>query len=341
MNGLSALIVVAVLLGTAWLGAGVAGQEMLFGVVIPYAAIAVFLLGLVYRVVRWARAPVPFRITSSSGQQTSLPWIKAEKLESPPDAKWTIGRMALEVLFFRSLFRNTKASLAPGQKLLQQSDRLLWLGALVFHWSFLIIFLRHLRFFLEPVPVFVQWLERIDELFQVAVPTLFLTDVAIVAALVYLLGRRFFNPLVRYISLAADYLALYLLLGVALSGILMRYFTRVDLLAAKELALGLVTLRPTVPEGIGLAFYVHVFFVSVLFAYFPFSKLMHLAGVFLSPTRNMLASTRAYRHVNPWNYPVKVHTYEEYEEEFREKMVEAGLPVDKPLEASAEAAEKE
>ena len=37
MNGLSALIVVAVLLGTVWLGAGVAGQESLFGVVIPYA----------------------------------------------------------------------------------------------------------------------------------------------------------------------------------------------------------------------------------------------------------------------------------------------------------------
>jgi nitrate reductase gamma subunit len=33
--------------------------------------------------------------------------------------------------------------------------------------------------------------------------------------------------------------------------------------------------------------------------------------------------------VNPWNYPVKVHTYEEYEDDFREKMIEAGLPVEK------------
>jgi len=33
-----------------------------------------------------------------------------------------------------------------------------------------------------------------------------------------------------------------------------------------------------------------------------------------------------------------VHTYAEYEDEFREKMVEAGLPVDKPLESSEEAA---
>jgi len=69
--------------------------------------------------------------------------------------------------------------------------------------------------------------------------------------------------------------------------------------------------------------------VSVLLAYFPFSKLMHLAGVFLSPTRNLSNNSRFVRHVNPWNYPVKVHTYEEYEEEFRDKMIEAGLPVDK------------
>jgi len=329
MNGLSALIVVAVLLGTVWLGAGVAGQESLFGVVIPYAAITVFLLGVVYRVLRWARAPVPFKITSSSGQQTSLPWIQAERLESPPDVKWTVGRMALEILFFRSLFRNTKASLAPGQNLVQQSDRLLWLGALAFHWSFLFIFLRHLRFFLEPVPAFVQGLERVDELFQVALPSLFVTDVVIVAALAYLLGRRFFNPLVRYISLASDYLALYLLLAVALSGILMRYFTRVDLLAAKQFALGLVTLHPTAPEGIGLAFYVHVFFVSVLFAYFPFSKLMHMGGVLLSPTRNMPNDNRRRRHVNPINPEVEVHTYAQWEEEFKDKLEAAGIPLDR------------
>jgi len=329
MNGLSALIIALALLGVAWLGAGVAGQEQLFGVVIPYTAIVVFLLGLTWRIIRWARAPVPYKITSCSGQQTSLPWIRPEKLDSPPDVKWTVGRLALEILLFRSLFRNTRSELTPGPKLVQQSDRLLWLGALAFHWSFLVIFLRHLRFFLEPVPAFVQGLERVDELFQVAVPTLLVTDVVIVASLLYLLARRFFNPLVRYISLPSDYLALYLLLGVALSGILMRYFTRVDLMAAKQLALGLVTLRPTVPEGIGLTFYIHVFFVSALFAYFPFSKLMHLGGVFLSPTRNMPNDNRQRRHVNPINPEVEVHTYAQWEEEYRDKLVGAGIPLDR------------
>ena len=63
-------------------------------------------------------------------------------------------------------------------------------------------------------------------------------------------------------------------------------------------------------------------------AYFPFSKLMHAAGIFFSPTRNMPNNSRAVRHVNPWNYPVKVHSYQEYEEEFGEKMKKVGLPLD-------------
>jgi hypothetical protein len=69
--------------------------------------------------------------------------------------------------------------------------------------------------------------------------------------------------------------------------------------------------------------------LSVLLAYFPFSKLMHMGGVFLSPTRNMANNNRSKRHVNPWSYPVKVHTYEEWEEEFHDKMKAAGLPLEK------------
>jgi nitrate reductase gamma subunit len=148
-------------------------------------------------------------------------------------------------------------------------------------------------------------------------------------------------PQIRYISLASDFFPLFLLFGIALSGILMRYVSKVNITAAKELTMGLVTFRPTVPDGISPIFYVHLFFVSVFLAYFPFSKLMHLGGIFLSPTRNMTTDTRSRRYVNPWNYPVPVHTYSEYEDEFREKMVEAGLPVEIQPAASAEAASAE
>jgi hypothetical protein len=39
--------------------------------------------------------------------------------------------------------------------------------------------------------------------------------------------------------------------------------------------------------------------------------------------------SRCERHINPWNHTVKVHTYEEWEDEFRESMKEVGLPVEK------------
>ena len=118
-------------------------------------------------------------------------------------------------------------------------------------------------------------------------------------------------------------------MSIAVTGILMRYFTKVDIVSVKELAIGLFSFNPVVTQGIGIMFYIHLFLVSVLLAYFPFSKLLHMPGVFLSPTRNLANNSRMKRHINPWNKPVRIHTYEEYEDEFRDKMKAAGLPLDK------------
>ena len=333
MKALFALVALAILLGVVYLGVGIAGQEMLFGVVVPYAAMAIFLVGFVARIIGWARSPVPFNISTVSGQQKSLPWIENQRFESPSGTLGVIGRMALEVLFFRSLFRNTRARLDKNEpRLGYVSDKALWAAGLLFHWCFLVIFIRHLRFFIEPTPVFIRSLESLDGFFQLAVPALFLTDIGIVLGLTYLVGRRLLDPGLRYISLPADYFALFLLLGVALTGISMRYITRVDITAAKSMAMGLVTFSPVVPKGIGLPFYMHVFMISVLFAYFPFSKLVHMGGVFMSPTRNLPNDSRARRHVNPWNPPndvIKPHTYEEWEDEFRDKLKAANYPLER------------
>lgn len=68
----------------------------------------------------------------------------------------------------------------------------------------------------------------------------------------------------------------------------------------------------------------------MLLIYFPFSKLMHMGGIFMSPTRNMRCNTREVRHVNPWNNPERPYrTYAEYEDDFRDLMAEAGLPLEK------------
>jgi nitrate reductase gamma subunit len=237
--------------------------------------------------------------------------------------------MALEVLLFRSLFRNDRAELVGPVRALYWGNRLLWLGGLIFHWSLLVILLRHLKLFFEPVPLFITVLQNIDGLFLVSTPTLLMTDVFILSSLVYLFLRRIVDPQIRYISLFSDYFPLLLLLGIAISGLLMRHFFRVDLLEVKRFALGILNFSPFVPKGLGVIFYVHLFLVSALLTYFPFSKLMHMGGVFMSPTRNLRNDSRARRHINPWSYPVKVHTYGEWEDEFKDAIKEAGLPLER------------
>ena len=100
------LIAVIALVAIAWVGTGPLALYTVFGVVIPYLAIAIFIVGFIVRIVGWFRSAVPFRIPTTAGQQKSMPWIKQNKLDNPSSRAGVIGRMALEVLFFRSLFRN-------------------------------------------------------------------------------------------------------------------------------------------------------------------------------------------------------------------------------------------
>jgi len=329
---LSFLAVIALVL-IAWLGSQIPGMPYIFGVAFPYLAIAVFLGGFVYRVVQWAKSPVPFAIQTTCGQAKSLDFIKHNKLEAPHTTAQVVARMALEVLTFRSLFRNTHAEMQKGPRYTYESSKWLWLFAIIFHYSFLLIILRHFRLFLNPVPGFISWLETMDGLFQIGAPTWYMSDIGILVGLFFLFARRLTNVKVRYISLLNDYFPLVLIFGIAVSGILMRYFLRadIDIVNIKQLAVGLVTLQPTIGADIGAIFFIHLFLVCALLVYFPYSKLMHMGGVFMSPTRNLKNNSREVRHVNPWNPRILPHSYAGYEDEFREFMVDAGIPVEKEL----------
>ena len=311
------------------IGVGAVGLYSLFSIFIPYIAILIFIIGFIYRVLRWASSPVPFHIPTVSGQQKSLPWIKADNIDSPYTTGGVVKRLALEILLFRSLLKNEKVELEAPHRLLFRTSSLLWLGAMAFHWSLLVILLRHLRFFLEPVPSFFVVLQRLDSIFQNLLPIVYISDIIFLIALAYLFFRRIIYPQVKYISLPSDYFILLGIAGIAFSGVLMRLIYRVDLVQVKEWVMAMLSFRPMLPKGVNLVFYIHLFFVSLLVAYFPLSKLIHMPGIFLSPTKNLRNSSRNDRHINPWDHPVKVHTYEEYEEEFRDSMKEVGLPVEK------------
>ena len=330
-------LAVIVLIMIAGLGSLIPGMDYLFGVFIPYLAMAIFLGGFVWKVVCWAKSPVPFSIQTTCGQGKSLDFIKHDKLEAPDTTAEVIARMFLEVFTFRSLFRNTKSELHEGPKITYESSKWLWLFAIIFHYCFLIVVIRHMRLFLDPVPAPISWIEYFDGFFQIGAPRLFLTGVGLAAGAALLFGRRLVNRQVRYISLMNDYFPLILIFSIAVTGLLMRHVFRadIDVVTIKQLAVGLVTFSPVIAGEIGAIFYIHVFLVCVLLVYFPFSKLMHLGGVFMSPTRNMKNNSRAVRHINPWNPDIKCHSYAAYEDDFREFMVDNGLPVEKEMSAAA------
>ena len=131
MNVLVPLVTVLGLFLLGFYGAA-SGMDRAFGVWIPYIAITLFLGGLIWRVLGWANVPVPFRIPTTCGQQKSFDWIKQEKLDNPDTTLRVVGRMALEVLLFRSLLSNTTSEIMGKRKLVYGVALSLWLAAIAF-----------------------------------------------------------------------------------------------------------------------------------------------------------------------------------------------------------------
>ena len=326
---LKPLIAVIVLALIPYVGITYGKLEYVFAIIIPYAAAAILVLGMLFKLIDWIRRPVPFRIPTTCGQEKSLDWVKTNPLESPSNPFMAAVRVLSEVFLFRSLFRNTKAELHGGPKLVYGSHKWLWLGGLAFHWSMLVIVIRHARFFFEALPLPIELLETADRFLDVTVPALYLSDGLALAAITFLVLRRLSDEKMRLISLSTDYFPLFLFGAIATLGVSMRYVTKVNIMPVKALAMTLASFGFDAPEPIGVLFYVHLFLVCVLLIYIPFSKLVHMGGIFLSPTRNLPNNSRATKHKNPWNPDIKFRTYAEYEDEFREKMKKAGLPVEK------------
>jgi len=325
-----ALIALIILILVPWVGVQGMGLTYLFGVIIPYAAMAIFFFGFLQRLISWSRIPNPFKIPTTGGQQKSLNWIRQSKLDNPSSIGQVIGRVLSEVFLFRSLFRNLSPRVGiQGTGVTYASAKWLWIFAILFHYAMLTTLFRHLRFFTNPVLWPVKLVEGIDGWLEVGIPQVMISGLVLLCATCLLLARRLVIPRLRYISLMNDFFPLFLLIAIATTGALMRYIVGIDVTSVKELVMGLISFRPVPIDGIGTLFFIHLFLVCTLLAYFPFSKLVHAGGIFFSPTRNMANDNRAVHHDNPWNYPVKFHTYDAFEEEFRDKLTEAGIPLDK------------
>ena len=209
-----------------------------------WTAVVVAVAGLAWRKLAWLRAPVPLPMP--------LP---------PAPATWggVVLRMVREGVLFETLFR---------------ANRWIWAFGWLFHAALLLVLVRHLWLFLDPVPAWIgpllgagRWLSAI-----------------LLASLAGLLARRILVARVRYVSVPSDYLMLLLILAIGGSGAWLGHVDPGSLGLAREFALGLVRLESR-PLPLDPALLLHLGGAGLLVLLLPFSKLLHAPGVFLSPTR--------------------------------------------------------
>jgi len=189
------------------------------------------------------------------------------------------------VIFFESLFKATKWT---------------WLFGWLFHISLFLVIARHFRYFQDPVWNWVQFVQPFGKY----------AALTMMAGLGGLWLRRIVVDRVRYISSPSDHLMLALILAIGASGILMSglltkfgfsdaFAFRTDIVQVKEFFLGLLTFNwQSLPSDPMLL--VHLALVATLMIIFPISKLLHVPGVFFSPTRNQVENARDQRHVADW-----------------------------------------
>ncbi len=227
--------------------------------VLFYVATIFLIVGTGMKVLKYARTPAPLKIPVSPAPRTRA---------------GVVMRMIREVTYFHSLFR---------------SNRWIWVFAILFHYGMLLVLIRHLRYFTDPVWWWVALIQPIGVL----------AGLAMLAGLLGLFARRIVVQRIRYISSPSDYLMLLLLIGIVASGYSMSLVDRVDVLKVKNFMLGLMHFQiRELPMQANIL--IHLGLVITLMIVFPISKLMHAPGLFFAPSRTQVDNARKFRHLTAW-----------------------------------------
>ena len=166
-----------------------------------YIATIVLIVGVLMKILRYARVPSPLVIPTTP---------------APTTKGGVVIRMAREVTLFESLFKGNKWT---------------WILGILFHYGMLIALLRHLRYFTDPVWWWVSLIQWVG----------IYAGFAMLIGLAGLFARRILVDRVRYISSPSDYLILALLFMIGFSGMMMKYVSHTDVIAVKEFIRGVMT----------------------------------------------------------------------------------------------------
>jgi nitrate reductase gamma subunit len=229
-----------------------------------YIATAILVIFVARKIWIYAKTPAPLKIPTTP---------------APTTLSGVVFRMVKEATIFESLFKSCKWT---------------WLFGWLFHFGLLLVLLRHLRYFTEPVWGWVAFIQPFGKY----------AAFMMLIGLAGLLARRIFVDRVRYISAPSDHLMLLLLIAIGVSGALMTFVEHTDIVALKSFLIGLMTFawasNGLTPMPNDIILIVHLSLVILLMIIFPFSKLLHAPGVFFSPSRNQVDNPRERRHIAEW-----------------------------------------
>ena len=231
-------------------------------------ATLVMIGGLVRKIIQYHNTPAPLKIPVTPAPKTT---------------GGVVMRLAYEVVFFNALFRSNKWT---------------WIFGWMFHVSLALAFVRHLRYVIDPDGMLgFMWPLISLEIVQSAGKY---AGIFMVIGLLGLFARRIFVARVRYISAPSDYLMLLLIMFIGVSGLMMSFVSHIDIVQVKSFMLGILSFDfgKELPESGVLL--IHLGLVALLGFVLPVSKLLHIPGVFYSPTRNQVDNPREKRHIADW-----------------------------------------
>jgi nitrate reductase gamma subunit len=156
-------------------------------------------------------------------------------------------------------------------RLLKTNDRL-WIGEWVFHCSFYLVVLRHLRYLLTPVPGWVWFIQPFGVVAGYLLPL----------SLIYILAMKIGREKGYFPSY--NFFLLVLLFAMAVTGLLMQAIFKSDIVAIKGFMSGIFTFSPSATAD-GLLFVVHFSLFLVMMVCLP-------AHIFTAPFVIMEARRR-------------------------------------------------
>lgn len=140
-------------------------------------------------------------------------------------------------------------------RLLKTND-VLWIGEWVFHCSFLLVVLRHLRYILNPVPGWVWHFQTAGLIAGYILPL----------SLIYIFFMKIGKE-ERYFP-SYNFFLVILLFFIGITGLLIKTVFRIDIVMVDNFMLGIFTFRPADAPA-SILFIIHYLLILVLAAYLP------------------------------------------------------------------------